>query len=161
MKKNNLSNILRCIGQDLLRRGLKSFDIRREGDHYVVLGGDEAPPASPSLTIPYTLAEIRELDAQGPEQRGQPAPAGDFINLMQILRTVGGYLDKLEARFVRFTNAESGGSEPLFRLEYETADGERKVEEHSSATLYDICVAMYKRRGRLTGTGGRIGRRRG
>jgi len=161
MKKNNLSNLLRSLGQDLLRRQLKSFDIRMEGDRFVVLGGEQAPPIPPSTTLSYTPAEIRELDAQGPERRGAPASSEDFFNLVQILRTVGGYLDKLEARFIRFTNALSQGIEPLYRLEYETADGEGKVEEHSSATLYDICVAMYKRRGRLTGTGGRIGRRRG
>jgi len=161
MKKNNLSNLLRGLGQDLLRRELKSFDIRREGDRYVVLGGEQAPPFTPSITLSYTPAEIGELDAQGPERRGGPASSADFFNLVQILRTVGGYLDKLEARFIRFTNAGSQGSEPLYRLEYETSDGEPRVEEHSSAALYDICVAMYKRRGRLTGTGGRIARRRG
>ena len=161
MKKINFSNALRCIGQDLLRRDLKTFDIRNEGDRYVVQGGYQAPPAATPVTIHYTLADIRELFAQAPEKRGGSAPSEDFVNLVQILRTIGGYLDKIEARLIRLTNSTSQGSGPLFRLEFETADGELKVEEHSSAVIYEMCVAMYKRRGRLTGTGDRFDRKRG
>jgi hypothetical protein len=87
--------------------------------------------------------------------------AEDFVNLEQVLRTFGGYLDKLEARLIRLTNSESQGSGHSFRLEYETLEGDRKVEEHSTATVYDMCVTMYKRRGRMTGTNGMFRQRRG
>jgi hypothetical protein len=161
MKKINFSNTLRCIGQDLLRRDFKIFDVGIEGDRYFVRGGYRAPTATFPVTIHYTAADIKQLDSAGPEKRGKVPMREDFVNLEQVLRTFGGYLDKIEARLIRLTNSESQGSGHLFRLEYETADGDHKVEEHTGATVYDMCVAMYKRRGRLTGTGGRFDRRRG
>jgi len=161
MKKINFSNTLRCIGQDLNRRDFKVFDICSEGDRYFVRGGYEAPTATFPVTIHYTAADIKQLDLTGPDKRGKLPLAKDFVNLEQVLRTFGGYLDKLEAHLIRLTNSESQGSGHSFRLEYQTLEGDRKVEEHSSATVYDMCVAMYKRRGRMTGTNGMFKHRRG
>jgi hypothetical protein len=161
MKKINFSNTLRCIGQDLNRRDFKVFDICSEGDRYLVRGGYEAPTAAFPVTIHYTAADIKQLDSAGSDKRGKLPPAEDFVNLEQLLRTLGGYLDKLEARLIRLTNSESQGSGHSFRLEYETLEGDRKIEEHSSATVYDMCVAMYKRRGRMTGTNDMFRHQRG
>lgn len=161
MRKINFSNTLRCIGQDLLRRDFKIFDVCIDGDAYLVRGGYEGLTATFPVTIHYTPTDIKHLDMAGAEKRGKMPPSTDFVNLEQILRTFGGYLDKIEARLVRLTNSEPQGNAHAFRLEYETLEGELKVEEHNNATVYDMCVAMYKRRGRLTGTGGRFERRRG
>ena len=161
MKKINFSNTLRCIGQDLVRRDFKVFDIGIEGDRYMVRGGYTAPTATFPVAIHYTATDIRQLDSVGPEKRGQLPPPEDFVNLEQVLRTFGGYLDKIEARLIRLTNSETPRNGHSYRLEYEARDGDRKVEEHSTATVYDMCAAMYKRRGRLTGTHGMLRRQRG
>ena len=160
MKKINFSNTLRCIGQDLIRREFKVFDIGIEGDRYQVRGGYEAPTATFPVTIHYTAADIKQLDSTGPEKRGKLPPREDFVNLEQVLRTFGGYLDKIDARLIRLTNSEPHGNSHSYRLEYETPDGDHKFEEHNTATVYDMCVAMYKRRGRMTGTHGSFARRR-
>lgn len=161
MKKINFSNTLRCIGQDLARRDFKVFDIRIEGERFLARGGYSAPTATFPVAIHYTPADIKQLDSTGPENRGKLPPPEDFVNLEQVLRTFGGYLDKIDARLIRLANSESQGNGPSFRLEYETTDGDHKVEEHSTATVYDMCVVMYKRRGRVTGTHGMLRRQRG
>ena len=151
---------LRTIGQDLERRGLKAFDIRFEQDEYVAQCGYQQPPAPMPVTIYYTFKDIEELDETGESKRGERSAPKDFLNPAQILRTIGGYLDRNEARLVRLTNNGGAGTEQNFKLEYITRDGERLVDTRTGSALYDMCVGMYKQRGRLTGTGGWFSRRR-
>lgn len=160
MKKINFSNTLRCIGQDLNRRDFKIFDIGLEGDRYVVRGGYTAPTATFPVSIHYSVADLKQLESAGQEKRGQTPSPENFLNLEQVLRAFGGYLDGIEARLIRLTNSESHGNSHSYKLEYETMHGERKVEDHSTATVYDMCVSMYKQRGRMTGTNGMFRQRR-
>ena len=158
MPRINFATALRCIGQDLERRGIRCFDIRFESNEYIALCGYQEPPAATPVTIRYRALDIADLDDAGAEKRGQPVPASEFLNLVQILRTVGGFLDKNTARLIRVTNNESSGTEPAVKIEYLSHDGERVLADHSGVALYDMCVAIYKQRGRLTGTGGRFSR---
>ncbi|TMA59578.1 MAG: hypothetical protein E6J73_15360 [Deltaproteobacteria bacterium] len=152
---------LRCIAQDLERRGLKTFDIRLLRDEYIVECGYQDPPSPTPVTIHYTLMDIDELDRVGEDKRGEPPLAKDFLNQIQIFRTIGGYLDKNEARLIRITNNDAPGKDSIFTVEYITRDGEHMVDDRARSALYDMCVVMYKQRGKLTGTGGRRSRRRG
>jgi hypothetical protein len=151
---------LRCIGEDLERRGLKSFDIRSEGNEYVACCGYQDPPAPTPVTIQYTFKDIQELDRMGDGKRGEPSASKEFLNHVQIFRTIGGYLDKNEGHLVRLTNNEVKGKDFLFKVEYVTQDGERVVDDRAGAAIYDMCVTMYKQRGKLTGTGRRLSRSR-
>jgi hypothetical protein len=152
---------LRCIAQDLERRGLKTFNIRLLKDEFIVEGGYQEPPSPTPVTIHYTLEDIDELDRAGERKRGE-APAGkDFLNQVQIFRTIGGYLDKNESRLIRITNNETRGKDATFKVEYVTREGEHVVDDRAGSALYDMCVGMYKQRGKLTGTGGRRSRGRG
>jgi hypothetical protein len=105
--------------------------------------------------------DIDELDRVGEDKRGEPPLAKDFLNQIQIFRTIGGYLDKNEARLIRITNNDAPGKDSIFTVEYITRDGEHMVDDRAGSALYDMCVVMYKQRGKLTGTGGRRSRRRG
>ena len=149
------ADTLRCIGQDLERRGLKSFDIHQNGKTFVVECGYQEPPAAMPVSLHYDPKDINELDDIGEGKRGESAPAKEFMNQVQILRTIGAYLDKNELRLLRLTNNHDKGKETLFRVEYLTRDRERIVDDHAGSAIYDMCVQMYKQRGRLTGTGGR------
>ena len=140
------SSVLRCIGQDLELRGLKSLEIRPSGAVYVVRCGYQPPPAPTPVSLHYTRADIEELERAGQEHRGQSLPAKDFVNLVQILRAIGGYLDKNQAILVAVSNNESSGTEPLYRVEYQTRDGEHVIDDREGAAIYDMCVSMYKRR---------------
>jgi hypothetical protein len=163
MFRSKYAAILRCIAQDIERRGLKTFDIRllASGKEYLVEGGYQEPPAPTPVTIHYLLKDLDELEQLGVARRGDQAPAKDFLNQIQVFRTIGGYLDKNEARLIRITNNTPSGKEALYQVEYVTRDGEHMVDDHAGSALYDMCVTMYKQRGKLTGTGGRRSRGRG
>jgi len=158
MPRISIATALRCIGQDLERRGIKCFDIRFEANEYLALCGYQEPPAATPVTIRYRAVDLADIDDAGAEKHGQTAPPKEFLNLVQILRTVGGFLDKNEARLVRLTNNESAATEPSVKIEYISRDGERVITDRTGSALYDMCVAIYKQRGRLTGTGGRFSR---
>jgi len=163
MSRSKYAAILRCIAQDIERRGLKTFDIRllASEKEYLVEGGYQEPPAPTPVTIHYMLKDLEELEQAGRARRGDTAPAREFLNQIQIFRTIGGYLDKNEARLIRITNNIASGKEAIFQVEYVTRDGEHLVDDHAGSALYDMCVTMYKQRGKLTGTGGRGSRWRG
>jgi hypothetical protein len=158
MPRINFAMALRCIGQDLQRRGIRSFDIRFEANEYIVLGGYQEPPAATPVTIYYRAADIADLDDAGAANRGNPTPPKEFLDHVQILRSVGGFLDKHEARLLRLTNNETMTAEPSVKIEYISRDGERVVADRTGSALYDMCVAMYKQRSQLTGTEGRYSR---
>ncbi len=158
MSQLSYASALRCIGQDLDRRGIKCFDIRYEAQEFVVFCGYQEPPAATPVTINYRAADLDEIDQVYAEKRGGTAPSKEFLNQVQIFRTVGGYLDKIEARLIRLTNNESLACEPAVKIEYISRDGETVCADRAGSELYDMCVAMYKQRGRLTGTGGRFSR---
>jgi hypothetical protein len=153
---------LRCIAQDLERRGLKSFDIRRQEKNYMVECGYQEPPSAMPVSLNYDAADIDELDRTGEARRGESARSQEFINQVQVFRTIGAFLDKNEAQLLRLTNNHGKAKDMIFRVEYLTRDRERVVDDHAGAAIYDMCVQMYKQRGKLTGTGGRrwSGRRR-
>ena len=144
---------LRAIGQDWQRRMLKSFDLRVDGDVYMAECGYQLPPAPTPVEIQYTKADLRELNALNEEERGKSAPAQEFLSQVQILRTIGGYLDRNRASLRRITNNLSSGEEFSLRVEYLNSDGEQMVDDKSGTAIYDLCIAMYKQRKKLTGTG--------
>jgi hypothetical protein len=147
---------LRAIGQDFDRRNLKSFDIRCGGNEYFAQCGYQDPPSEMPVSINYTSKDLQDLDEAGMEHRGKVSTSTDFLNQIQILRTLGGYIDKIEGRLIRITNNERLGADSGLKIEYFNAEGERVLEARTSVAVYDLCVAMYKQRGRLTGTGGGI-----
>ena len=149
MPAQSYSEILRVIGQDLEIRGIKAFDIRDGGERVFVQCGYQAPPAATPLTLYYTPRDIEELKPQGAEKRGQSSTSGDFFTLSQTLRAIGGYIDQKKARLIRLSNNDCPGADAVFRIEYETRERERTVEDRSGSAIYDLCVNMYKRRGKL------------
>lgn len=159
MPKFDYATALRCVGQDLERRGLKCFDVRCEGKDYIAQCGYQEPPAPTPVTIYYRPADIAELDKGGTEKRGKVSPSKDFLNQAQIFRTIGGYLDKNEAKLIRLANNQSAAKDATFVVEYINRDREHVVDDRTGSAIYDLCVAMYKQRGKLTGTGG-VRRRR-
>jgi hypothetical protein len=152
------ANALRCIGQDLERRSLKAFDIHLERNEYIAQCGYQDPPAPTPVTIQYSIKDLQDLDISGEARRGESLSAKDFLNIVQIFRAIGGYLDKNEARLVRLTNNHATGKESIFKVEYITRDGERLIDDRAGSAIYDMCVVMYKQRGRMTGTSGRLSR---
>jgi len=160
-QRMKFAGALRCIAQDLDRRGLKTFDIRLIRNEYIVDCGYQDPPGPTPVTVHYTAKDLDELEQVGATKRGTAAPAKEFLNQVQIFRSIGGYLDKNEAKLIRITNNAATGKDSIFKVEYITRDGEAMIDDRVGSALYDMCVSMYKQRGKLTGTGGRRSRWRG
>ena len=150
----NYSTSLRCIGQDLEHRGLKTLDLLKEGQDYVVRCGYQPPPAATPVTLHYSQGDIKQLEEEGREKRAAiAAPPRDFVTLVQILRAIGGYLDKIDARLVRISNNDAPSKDWMFRVEYVDQEGKKVVDDRAGSAIHDICVSMYKQRRRMTGTG--------
>lgn len=142
----NYSTALRCIGQELELRGLHTIDLLCDTKGYIILCGYQPPPAPMPVTLQYTPADILELDSAGQALRGNSAASTDFVTMTQILRAIGGYLDKNHARLIRISNSEPRGNSPSYSVEYETKNGERVIDDRDGAAIYDMCVSMYKQR---------------
>ena len=151
----DFATALRAIGQDLERRGLKTFDIRFDGQAFTALCGYQEPPAATPVELKYRPGDIEELDQAGENRRGKAEPPKDFLNHPQVLRAIGGFLDGNEARLVRLSNNGRRANESTFIVEYINQHGERVIDDRAGAAIYDLCVGMYKQRGKLTGTRGR------
>jgi hypothetical protein len=142
------SKALRAIGQDLEARDIKTFVIRCEADDlYVVEAGYQSPPAPTPVTLYYTLDDIEQLDREGREDNRGSA-AKDFLSLSQILRAIGTYVGRKGARLLSVSNNALTGTMPVVKIEYETAQGERVVDDRTGSAIYDMCVSFYKLRGR-------------
>jgi hypothetical protein len=154
MAQINYASALRCIGQDFERRGIKCFDIRymAKGKEYLVQGGYQDPPAQTPVTIAYRAADFDEMDQLGVQKRRQAVVPTDFLNQAQLLRTVGGYLDKNEAQLVRITNNELSAKETSWKVEYVNRDRDRVIDTYTGSSIYGMCITMYKQRGKLTGS---------
>jgi len=143
------SEILRVIGQDLETRGIKAFDIQDEGERIFVQCGYQDPPATTPVTLYYAPRDIKELRLQGEAKRGQSSGQRDVFTLSQTLRAIGGHVDQQKVRLIRLSNNDFLAADVVFRIEYETREGERVVDDRSGSAIYDFCVNMYKRRGKL------------
>ena len=155
MAKPSCAQALRAIGNDLESRGLKTFEIRKHYDRYVVRCGYQSPPAVTPLVLEYTEADIEEINVSEREKSTNGQRTVDFATLSQTLKTIGSYLDRKKALLQEISNNDLTRSEPIFKIEYETADGTLFVEERSPAALYDIGVYLYKRQRNASDSGGR------
>jgi hypothetical protein len=142
---------LRAIGNDLEMRGVKTFVIRCETDLYVVEAGYQSPPAPTPVILHYTLDDIEQLDREGRERDDRDSGVKDFLSLSQILPAIGTYVGRKGARLLSVSNnALTAGTMPVVTIEYETAQGERVVDDRTGSAIYDMCVRIYKLRERLS-----------
>jgi hypothetical protein len=129
-------------------RGIKTFVIRCEAALYVVEAGYQSPPALTPVTLYYTLDDVEQLDREEREDN-RDSGVKDFLSLSQILRAIGTYVGRKGARLLSVSNnALTAGTMPVVKIEYETAQGERVVDDRTGSAIYDMCVSFYKLRGR-------------
>lgn len=151
MSDVSYSIALRCIGQDLERRGLTSFAIKRDGSHFVVLESERKASGAAREIVRYTPADIDMIDRCGEAQRGHPANP-KFLHQPQMLRAIGEYLDKYGSALISITAAEVESNDSSFRVEYMTREGERIVDDRPGAAIFDECVLMFQKRTRMAKT---------
>jgi len=56
----------------------------------------------------------------------------------------------VEARLLSVSNNALMGTMPVVRIEYETSQGEKVVDDRTGSAIYDMCVTFYRLRGRIS-----------
>src|SRR5438132_1817934 len=105
----------RSIGQALEAKSVRSFELKRLGDWYILQG---VPPRDSSLrsmlhkfklrfrsgsdaeSLTLALSDVEELSRQGKAKRFIPGRMPDFRKLSNALRTIGLYLESKQAKFI-------------------------------------------------------------
>lgn len=150
---------LRVIGQQLAGLGFNSFELKKNGDEFVVqmhrreVAGKSRANAFPNnasqeirnsvdSTVPSPSpihlgpAQILQADNENRSQRHQPTAMPDPYKLSTLLRVLGDYLDRKGA--------------DQFAIEYDSASLTVKYGQKSEYlridSLYDLGVHMYLRR---------------
>lgn len=158
---------LRAIGHSLDLLGVRCFELKKNGEEYlvrVITGGparkgsrgnhlmkrvvqivlkrrdDKTVPSShgeDAEHLRYTFSDIWHLDEDAQSRRGQGNVAPDVCKPSQVLRVIGAYLDRMAAR--AFTISMSAH---LVSLWYESGIGSRNWERFDMANVYDRAIHM-------------------
>ena len=152
------SAALRTIGRDLDWRGIRTFLIRCEANLFVVEGGYQSPPAVTPVSLYYALSDIERLDREAREKNDHLSPVKDFLSLAEILWAVATYASSKQGRLLSVFNTASTVTMPVLKIEYETAQGDRVVEDLTGSAIYELCISMYKLRGTSSINGSRYTR---
>jgi len=146
---------LRAIGQALERRNINVFELKSEGDQYVVRGKPQRDNSllgqlrqywdrfagETDAPITFTASEIERLDREGKAKRAKAGRLPDFYNLSTTLRTVGSYLVSKDAFLLEIQK----GSLNLALL-YQTREGHPNFEERPIASFYNFFVGLHGKR---------------
>jgi hypothetical protein len=145
MSRVSYTLALRCIGQDLVRRGLKTFEIKPEGGHFMVRPGDGSGSVEARQVIRYTPAAIDLIDRAGEAHRGKISDS-EFLHQAQMLRAIGDYLDRYNSTLIRIAKIQEDFAECPFRVEYRTREGDEIVDDRPGTVIFDMCVLMVQKR---------------
>ena len=142
------SEALRTIGEDLDRRGIKTFSTRCEPELFVVDAGYQSPPAVTPVSLYYALKDIEELDRKARERGDHLCATKNFVYLSEILSSIATYVGDKGARLFSVSNTASTETMHIIDIEYETMQSERMSERLTTSAIYALCVRDHKRRGK-------------
>src|SRR5262245_55480457 len=147
-------------GQDFLVRGSAVTSAEQEEARAIrervvkfvweALPGERAPEAEiefamstwpATLNLRYTAKDMDRLERQGKAKRQNLAGVPDVASLSQLLRTIGAYVEKKQARLVKIARYGE-----LLAIEYDTPGGERREETVSAVSLYEFWAQLYVQR---------------
>lgn len=153
---------LRAIGQALEGRRINVFELKAQGDQYVVRGNPEKDLSvlgtlrnwrermsgrALGAAISFALPDLERLDKQGKAKRTKANRLPDFYSLSNSLRTVGSYL---EAKGAELLEIHKGSLNVA--LLYQDKNGHPNLEERPIASFYNLFLALHGNRGK-TGLG--------
>ena len=146
----------RSIGQALEARNVRSFELKRVGDWYILQG---VPPAEDSLrsklhkfkmrfrsgsdaeSLILALPDVEELSQKGKARRFRPGRVPDFAKLSNALRTIGLYLESKHAKLIELH------VRPLtVTLSYKDSDGEQRVEDRTIRSFHSLFLELCEKR---------------
>ena len=146
----------RSIGQALEARNVRSFELKRVGDWYILQG---VPPAEDSLrsklhkfkmrfrrgsdaeSLILALPDVEELSQKGKARRFRPGRVPDFAKLSNALRTIGLYLESKHAKLIELH------VRPLtVTLSYKDSAGEQLVEDRTIRSFHSLFLELCEKR---------------
>jgi|SRR2546426_2463244 len=136
------AQILRAIGQDLEAARLRYFDMKAEGEDYLV----RSETSAGRLELRYAPKDIGRLERQGRARRSDPSRIPDFSTLSQVLRAIGHYVDRKDGHLIGVSKKAPSLGVRVLSVQYKTAMGRLTKEEFSASNIQALCVRMYKRR---------------
>lgn len=146
----------RSIGQALEAKNVRSFELKRLGDWYILQG---IPPDNGSLrsklhkfklrfrsgsnvdSLTLALSEVEELSRKGKGRRFRPGRTPDFRKLSNVLRTIGLYLEAKQAKLIELQ------VRPLtITLSYKDSDGQQQVEDRTIHSFHSVFLDLCEKR---------------
>jgi hypothetical protein len=167
----NYPRELRAIGQELERRGFKTFNLKCSGDAYFVWstetmapngGSDSTKNGSPDVAkssdgkptdpamkmlldrivgFQFTAVQIQRLEQEGRQNRRYTSAVSDRGSLAHLLRTVGEQVYRCNQRLLAIAWGERNIS-----VVTKTAGGWLDMDVMRLDNLYDLWVRMYLQR---------------
>ena len=136
------AQILRAIGQDLEAASMRYFELKAEGEDYLV----RSETSAEHLEVRCTPEDIGHLERQGRARRSDPFRTPDFSTLSQVLRAIGHYVDRKDGYLLAVTKRFPSLCGRVLSVQYKTARGGPTKEEFSASDVQALFVRMYKRR---------------
>jgi hypothetical protein len=146
----------RSIGQALEAKNVRSFELKRLGDWYILQG---IPSAEGSLrskrnkfklrfhsgsdaeSLTLALSDVKELSRKGKAKRFRPGRTPNFDKLSNALRTIGLYLESQQAQLIELQ------VRPLtITLSYKDSDGKQQIEDRSIRSFHKLSLDLCEKR---------------
>jgi len=152
---------LRSIGQSLEAQRIQVFELKRQGDSYMVRGEPEKETSllatlrnwqnrlrreGLTTSLTYTVQDIEELDLQGSSNRRKNHRLPDFHSLPNTLRTVGAYLETKNAELLELHKKQLS-----ITLLSRNKAGYPELEERSLGSFYELFVKLHGQRNNSAG----------
>src|SRR5882724_8410528 len=142
----------RSIGQALEAKSVRSFELKRLGDWYILQG---VPPRGSSLrsmlhkfklrfrsgsdaeSLTLALSDVGELSRKGKAKRFIPGRMPDFRKLSNALRTIGLYLESKQAKLIELQ------VRPLtITLSYKDSEGQQQMEDRTIRSFHSLFLDL-------------------
>jgi len=144
------------IGQALEAKNVRTFELRRLGDWYIVRGvtdGDGSlrskvhkfklrfRSGSDAEPLILGLSEVEGLSRKGKAKRSRLGRMPDFRRLSNTLRTVGAYLETKQAKLIELKVRPFS-----ITLTYKDNYGRQQLEDRTTGSFYDLFLKLYGKR---------------
>lgn len=143
------SHILRCIGDDLQDLDLKAFELKCEDDFYLFQGWPKGTAISVGIERRYTIDDLIRVENELRKRRQPSSPRANPLNLSQLLRTAGNYVDFVGGHLIRIEWQRQSEKVQSITLQYRTAETEDNGKDFSLGAIEEICVHIYKERKKM------------
>jgi hypothetical protein len=146
----------RSIGQALEAKSVRSFELKRLGDWYILQGvpSEEGSlrsklnkfklrfhTGSDAESLTLALSEVKELSRKGKAKRFRPGRMPDFGKLSNALRTIGLYLESKQAQLIELK------VRPLtITLSYKDCNGKQQIEDRSIRSFHALSLDLCEKR---------------